>query len=32
VSSLKGELLVVKWRMGFVLAFQVAIAVKLFLL
>jgi hypothetical protein len=31
VSSLKGELLVIKWMMGFVLAFQVAIAVKLFL-
>jgi hypothetical protein len=31
VSSLKSELLVIKWMMGFVLAFQVAIAVKLFL-
>ncbi|MBU3890524.1 integrase [Methylosinus sporium] len=31
VSTLKGELLVIKWMMGFVLAFQVAIAVKLFL-
>jgi hypothetical protein len=31
VASLKGELLVIKWMMGFVLAFQVAIAVKLFL-
>lgn len=31
VSTLKGDLLLIKWMMGFVLAFQVAIAVKLFL-
>ncbi|WP_159728303.1 hypothetical protein [Methylosinus sp. Ce-a6] len=31
VASLKGELLAIKWMMEFVLAFQVAIAVKLFL-
>lgn len=31
VAPLKGELLVIKWMMGFVLAFQVAIVVKLFL-
>jgi hypothetical protein len=31
VASLKGELLVIKWMMGFVLAFQVAIFVKLFM-
>lgn len=31
VSSLKGELLVLKWMMGFVLAFQLAIFVKLFM-
>ncbi|BBU63443.1 hypothetical protein MSC49_33780 [Methylosinus sp. C49] len=30
VSALKGELLVIKWMMGLVLAFQVVIAVKLF--
>ena len=29
VSSLKSELLVIKWMMGFVLAFQVAIFAKL---
>ncbi|MDR3463236.1 MAG: integrase [Beijerinckiaceae bacterium] len=31
VSSLKSELLVLKWMMGFVLAFQIAIFAKLFL-
>ena len=31
VASVKGELLVIKWMMGFVLAFQVAIFGKLFL-
>ena len=31
VSSLKSELLVIKWMMGSVLAFQVAIFVKTFL-
>ena len=31
VSSLKGELLVLKWMMGFVLAFQIAIFARLFL-
>jgi hypothetical protein len=31
VSSIKGELLVIKWMMGFVLAFQVAIFAKLFM-
>ncbi len=31
VVSLKGELLVIKWMMGFVLAFQVAIFAKLFM-
>ena len=30
VSSLKSELLLLKWMMGFVLAFQVAIFAKLF--
>ena len=30
VHSIKGELAVIKWMMGFVLAFQVAIAMKLF--
>jgi hypothetical protein len=29
VSGVKSELLVIKWMMGFVLAFQVAIFVKL---
>lgn len=29
VSTLKSELLVIKWMMGFVLAFQVAIFAKL---
>ena len=31
VSSVKSELLLIKWMMGFVLAFQVAIFAKLFL-
>lgn len=31
VGSIKAELLVIKWMMGFVLAFQVAIFAKLFL-
>ena len=31
VSSVKGELLLIKWMMGFVLAFQVAIFIKLFM-
>ncbi|MBA3810343.1 MAG: integrase [Caulobacteraceae bacterium] len=31
VISVKGELLLIKWMMGFVLAFQVAIFAKLFL-
>lgn len=31
VSSIKGELLVIKWMMGFVLAFKVAIFAKLFM-
>jgi len=31
VNSIKSELSMVKWMMGFVLAFQVAIFVKLFL-
>jgi hypothetical protein len=31
VNSIKSELSLVKWMMGFVLAFQVAIFVKLFL-
>ncbi len=31
VSSLKGELLVLKWMMGFVLAFQIAVFARLFL-
>ncbi len=31
VTSIKSELSLVKWMMGFVLAFQVAIFVKLFL-
>ena len=30
VSSIKAELLLMKWMIGFVLAFQIAIAVKLF--
>ncbi len=30
VYSLKSELLVIKWMMGFVLAFQVAIFAKMF--
>ena len=30
VTSIKGELLLMKWMLGFVLAFQIAIAVKLF--
>ena len=31
VSSLKGDMLLMKWMMGFVLAFQVAIFAKLFI-
>ncbi|MEO5375836.1 MAG: integrase [Alphaproteobacteria bacterium] len=31
VSSLKADMLVMKWMMGFILAFQVAIFAKLFL-
>ncbi len=31
VASVKSELLVLKWMMGFILAFQVAIVGKLFL-
>lgn len=31
VASVKGELLVMKWMIGFVLAFQVGIFVKLFM-
>jgi hypothetical protein len=31
VAPIKAELLLVKWMMGFVLAFQVAITAKLFL-
>lgn len=31
VVSIKGEFLVLKWMMGFVLAFQIAIFVKLFM-
>ena len=31
VTSVRSELTVIKWMMGFVLAFQVAIFVKLFL-
>ncbi len=31
VTSVKGELLLIKWMMGFVLAFQVAIFAKLFM-
>lgn len=30
VSSLKSDMALMKWMLGFVLAFQVAIAVKLF--
>lgn len=30
VVSLKSDMLLVKWMVGFVLAFQIAIAVKLF--
>ena len=30
VSAIKAELLLIKWMMGFVLAFQVAIFVKMF--
>ena len=30
VTSIKSELLLIKWMIGFVLAFQIAIAVKLF--
>jgi hypothetical protein len=31
LAKIEAELLLIKWMMGFVLAFQVAIAVKLFL-
>jgi hypothetical protein len=31
LSGLSGEVLLLKWMLGFVLAFQVAISVKLFL-
>lgn len=31
VSTLRNELLVIKWMMGFVLAFQVAIFARLFM-
>ncbi|MSP00155.1 MAG: integrase [Acetobacteraceae bacterium] len=31
VASIKAELLLVKWMVGFVLAFQIAVAVKLFM-
>jgi hypothetical protein len=31
VVSIKGEFLVLKWMMGFVLAFQIAIFVKMFM-
>jgi hypothetical protein len=31
MASIKGELLLMKWMIGFVLAFQIAIAVKLFI-
>lgn len=31
VASVRSELLLIKWMMGFVLAFQVAIFVKLFM-
>jgi hypothetical protein len=31
LAKIEGELLVIKWMMGFVLAFQVAIVAKLFL-
>lgn len=31
VSTLRSELLVIKWMMGFVLAFQVAIFARLFM-
>jgi hypothetical protein len=31
LAKIEGELLVIKWMMGFVLAFQVAIFAKLFL-
>jgi len=30
VSAIKGELLPMKWMLGFVLAFQIAIAMRLF--
>ena len=30
VGTRKGDMMVIKWMMGFVLAFQVAISVKLF--
>ena len=31
VTSIKSELVLVKWMVGFVLAFQIAVAVKLFI-
>ena len=31
LAKIEGELLLIKWMMGFVLAFQVAIFVKLFM-
>ena len=31
VASIKSELLLMKWMLGFVLAFQIAIVVKLFM-
>jgi hypothetical protein len=31
VTSLKADMLLLKWMLGFVLAFQIAIAIKLFL-
>ncbi len=31
VISIKSELVLVKWMVGFVLAFQIAVAVKLFI-
>jgi hypothetical protein len=31
VTSLKADMLLLKWMHGFVLAFQIAIAIKLFL-
>ncbi len=31
VTSIKGEFLILRWMMGFVLAFQIAIFVKMFM-